>query len=156
MIIDQMTATDRVEYLENLLKVSQTTLESVTEQRDRLAEELNELKEECGLRWAQKRIAIDELKDVTEQRDRLLVEREQWRLSSVCRIMKRDLEKARIENDWLGERLDKMEIDKNKAEAERNLWKAEAERWREQTGENFQVTAWKQLIEQERNRMRGL
>jgi hypothetical protein len=70
MIIDQMTATDRIEYLENLLKVSQTTLASVTEQRD--------------------------------------------------------------------------------------LWKAEAERWREQAGENFQVTAWKQLIEQERNRMRGL
>jgi hypothetical protein len=70
MIIDQMTATDRVEYLENLLKVSQTTLESVTEQRD--------------------------------------------------------------------------------------FWKAEAERWRELADENFQVTAWKQLIEQERNRMRGL
>jgi hypothetical protein len=70
MIIDAMTATDRIDYLENLLKVSQTTLESVTEQRD--------------------------------------------------------------------------------------LWKAEAERWREQAGENFQVTAWKQLIEQERNRMRGL
>jgi hypothetical protein len=65
-----MTATDRIEYLENLLKVSQTTLESVAEQRD--------------------------------------------------------------------------------------LWKAEAERWREQAGENFQVTAWKQLIEQEKNRMRGL
>jgi hypothetical protein len=70
MIIDAMTATDRIEYLENLLKVSQTTLESVAEQRD--------------------------------------------------------------------------------------LWKAEAERWREQAGENFQVTAWKQLIEQEKNRMRGL
>jgi hypothetical protein len=70
MIIDQMTATDRVEYLENLLKVAQTTLESVTEQRE--------------------------------------------------------------------------------------LWKAEAERWKEQAGESFQVTAWKQLIEQEKNRMRGL
>jgi len=70
MIIDAMIAADRVEYLENLLKVAQATLESVTEQRD--------------------------------------------------------------------------------------LWKAEAERWREQAGENFQVTAWKQLIEQERNRMRGL
>ena len=70
MIIDQMTAANRIEYLENLLKVSQTTLESVIEQRD--------------------------------------------------------------------------------------LWKAEAERWREQAGENFQVTAWKQLIEQEKNRMRGL
>ena len=70
MIIDAMIAADRVEYLENLLKVAQATLESVTEQRD--------------------------------------------------------------------------------------FWKAEAERWREQAGENFQVTAWKQLIEQERNRMRGL
>jgi hypothetical protein len=70
MIIDQMTTTDRIEYLENLLKVSQTTLESVTEQRD--------------------------------------------------------------------------------------FWKAEAERWRELADENLQVTAWKQLIEQERNRMRGL
>jgi len=39
---------------------------------------------------------------------------------------------------------------------QRDLWKAEAERWREQAGENFQVTAWRQLIEQERNRMRGL
>jgi hypothetical protein len=68
MIIDAMTATDRIEYLENLLKVSQTTLESVIEQRD--------------------------------------------------------------------------------------LWKAEAERWREQTGENFQVPAWKQLIEEHRNKMR--
>jgi hypothetical protein len=70
MIIDAMTATDRIEYLENLLKLEQVTLASVTEQRD--------------------------------------------------------------------------------------LWKAEAERWREQAGENFQVTAWKQLIEQEKNRMRGL
>jgi hypothetical protein len=70
MIIDAMTAADRIEYLENLLKLEQVTLASVTEQRD--------------------------------------------------------------------------------------LWKAEAERWREQAGENFQVTAWKQLIEQERNRMRGL
>jgi hypothetical protein len=68
MIIDKMTATDRIEYLENLLKVSQTTLESVAEQRD--------------------------------------------------------------------------------------LWKAEAERWREQTGENFQVPAWKQLMEEHRNKMR--
>ena len=70
MIIDGITAANRVEYLENLLKDSQTTLESVTEQRD--------------------------------------------------------------------------------------FWKAEAERWRELADENFQVTAWKQLIEQERNRMRGL
>jgi hypothetical protein len=70
MIIDAMTATDRIEYLENLLKLEQVTLASLQEQRD--------------------------------------------------------------------------------------LWKAGAERWRELADENFQVTAWKQLIEQERNRMRGL
>ena len=34
-------------------------------------EELSELKEEYGTWWAQKRIAIDELKEITEQRDRL-------------------------------------------------------------------------------------
>ena len=34
-------------------------------------EELAELKAEYGTWWAQKRIAIDELKEVTEQRDRL-------------------------------------------------------------------------------------
>jgi hypothetical protein len=96
-----------------------------------------------------------QLSTITEQRDRLLEEREQWRLSSICRIMKRDLEKARIENDWLGERLDKMEIDKNKAESERDLWKAEAERWREAAEESFQTRAWKQLIEEEKNRMRS-
>jgi hypothetical protein len=39
--------------------------------------------------------------------------------------------------------------------AERDLWKAEAERWREQAGDDFQVTAWKQLIEEHRNKMRG-
>jgi uncharacterized coiled-coil DUF342 family protein len=70
-------------------------------QRDRLVEELNELKEECGLRWAQKRIAIDELKDVTEQRDRLLVEREQWRMSSVCREL-------REQRDRLAEALERI------------------------------------------------
>jgi len=69
------------------------------------------------------------MRDLARQ---LEVEREDalnaWRMSSVCRRL---------------------------AE-QRDLWKAEAERWREQAGENFQVTAWKQLIEQERNRMRGL
>jgi hypothetical protein len=69
------------------------------------------------------------MRDLARQ---LEIEREDalnaWRMSSVCRRL---------------------------AE-ERDLWKAEAERWREQAGENFQVTAWKQLIEQERNRMRGL
>jgi len=69
MIIDQMTATDRVEYLENLLKVAQDTLESVTGQRDE--------------------------------------------------------------------------------------WKAKAERWREAAEESFQTRAWKQLIEEEKHRMRN-
>jgi len=41
-------------------------------------------------------------------------------------------------------------------ERERNEWKAEADRLMELADENFQVTAWKQLIEQEKNRMRGL
>ena len=43
MIIDHMTATDRIEYLENLLKLERLTLASVTEQRDRLAEALREI-----------------------------------------------------------------------------------------------------------------
>jgi hypothetical protein len=42
IIFDQITEANRIEYLENLLKVTQTTLESVTEQRDRLAEALKE------------------------------------------------------------------------------------------------------------------
>jgi len=69
------------------------------------------------------------MRDLARQ---LEVEREDalnaWRMSSVCRRL---------------------------AE-ERDLWKAEAELWRELADENFQVTAWKQLIAQERNRMRGL
>jgi hypothetical protein len=52
--------------------------------------------------------------------------------------------------------LDRLERELASVTEQRDLWKAEAERWREQAGENFQVTAWKQLIEQERNRMRGL
>jgi chromosome segregation ATPase len=62
---------------------------------------------------------VDEANELRKQRDRLLEEREQWRLSSVCRIMKRDLEKARIENDWLGERLDKMEMERDGARRSR-------------------------------------
>jgi uncharacterized coiled-coil DUF342 family protein len=52
-------------------------LAAVTEQRDEAREELAELKAEYGTWWAQKRIAIDELKEVTEQRDeaRRLAER---------------------------------------------------------------------------------
>ena len=46
-------------------------------------EELAELKEEYGTWWAQKRIAIDELKEVTEQRDRLAEALRQCREDSV-------------------------------------------------------------------------
>jgi uncharacterized protein (DUF3084 family) len=40
-------------------------------ERDVAREALAELNQEYGTWWAQKRIALDELKDVTEQRDRL-------------------------------------------------------------------------------------
>ena len=46
-------------------------MEELEQQRDRLAEELNESEEEYGLWWAQKRIAIDERDEAREQRDRL-------------------------------------------------------------------------------------
>ncbi len=68
----------------------------------------------CDVDWTPR-----EVYELREQRDRLLEEREQWRLSSICRIMKRDLEKARMENDWLGERLDKMEMERDGARRSR-------------------------------------
>ena len=40
MIIDGMTATDKIEYYKKLLELERRTLESVTEQRDRLAKAL--------------------------------------------------------------------------------------------------------------------
>ena len=43
MIIDAMTATDKIEYYKKLLELERRTLESVTEQRDRLAEALEKL-----------------------------------------------------------------------------------------------------------------
>jgi hypothetical protein len=43
----------------------------VKRERDRMAEEINEINGEYGLWWAQKRIAIDERDEVREQRDRL-------------------------------------------------------------------------------------
>jgi len=56
-------------------------------------EELAELKAEYGTWWAQKRIAIDELKEVTEQRDRLAValqdiKNELWSPSPVAKSFK--------------------------------------------------------------------
>lgn len=59
-----LSATNKVVELNNQLA-------AVTEQLTAAREELAELKEEYGTWWAQKRIAIDELKEVTEQRDRL-------------------------------------------------------------------------------------
>jgi hypothetical protein len=38
---------------------------------------------------------------------------------------------------------------------QRDFWKAGAERWREAADESFQTRAWKQLIEEEKNRMRS-
>lgn len=43
MITDHMTDTDRIEFLENLLKLEEATLASVTEQRDKLASALRGL-----------------------------------------------------------------------------------------------------------------
>jgi hypothetical protein len=53
MIIDEMTTAHRNEYFRNLLEHQRLTLESVTKQRDRLAEALREIAEgspclECG------------------------------------------------------------------------------------------------------------
>jgi hypothetical protein len=49
IIFDQITEANRIEHLENLLKVTQTTLESVTEQRDRLAEAIRKHRDELEL-----------------------------------------------------------------------------------------------------------
>jgi hypothetical protein len=43
MIIDGMTTTDKIEYYKKLLELERLTLAAVTEQRDRLAEVLNDL-----------------------------------------------------------------------------------------------------------------
>jgi Skp family chaperone for outer membrane proteins len=40
-------------------------------------------------------------------------------------------------------------------EEQRDIWKAKAERWREAAEESFQTRAWKQLIEEEKHRMRS-
>jgi hypothetical protein len=57
MIIDAMTTAHRNEYFRNLLEHQRLTLESVTEQRDRLAEALRELCET---------LLADKPKDITE------------------------------------------------------------------------------------------
>ena len=75
MIIDEMTTTDKIEYYKNLLKLEQTTLESVTEQRDRLATEVTEARAETtrtrefmdhGFK-----VAKEEITELREQRDML-------------------------------------------------------------------------------------
>jgi hypothetical protein len=64
IIFDQITEANRIEYLENLLKVAQTTLESVTKQRDRF---------QCQREFFQSALIehVDVLSKVIEQRDRL-------------------------------------------------------------------------------------
>ena len=52
------------------------------------------------------------------------------------------------------EQRDRLKEDLAELEESRDFWKAEAERWREQAGENFQVPAWKKLMEEHRNKMR--
>jgi chromosome segregation ATPase len=56
------------------------------EQRDEARQEVAELKEEYGTWWAQKRIALDELKDVTEQREGLIkrIEQLEDELAKAC------------------------------------------------------------------------
>ena len=101
---------------------------------------------------------VSEANELREQRDRLEGElteaREQWRMSSVCRRMQSELEEARKECEEQARLLGMGSEREAKLIAERDLWKAEAERWREQAGENFQVPAWKQLIEKHRDKMR--
>jgi hypothetical protein len=75
MIIDQMREADRIEYMENLLNLERITLESVTEQRDRLATEVTEARAETtrtrefmdhGFK-----VAKEEITELREQRDML-------------------------------------------------------------------------------------
>jgi chromosome segregation ATPase len=75
MIIDAMTATGKIEYYKKLLELERRTLESVTEQRDRLATEVTEARAETtrtrefmdhGFK-----VAKEEITELREQRDRL-------------------------------------------------------------------------------------
>jgi len=76
---------------------------------------------------ANARAELDEERKEGEEQARLLgmgSEREVDLLAK-NRNLERALEKAKVDNDWIGEKLDK-------AEAERDLWREEAQRWREQ------------------------
>ena len=71
--------------LDDKRQILERELATVTEQRDELAESLDfqfKLNREC---IDQITTRMKERDEAREQRDRLLEEREQWRLSSVCR-----------------------------------------------------------------------
>jgi len=57
---------------------------------------------------------------------------EQWRMSSVCRRMQSELEEARKECEEQARLLGIGSESDAKLIAERDLWRAEAQRWREQ------------------------
>jgi hypothetical protein len=107
---------------------------------------------------------VDEANELREQRDRLATEVTEARAETIRtrEFMDHGFKVASEEANELREecmeqaRLLGMGAEREaKLIAERDLWKAEAERWREQAGDDFQVTAWKQLIEEHRNKMRG-
>jgi chromosome segregation ATPase len=60
-----------LEFRRDLFKLQEQQLNDVRAERDRMAEEINEINGEYGLWWAQKRIAIDERDEAREQRDRM-------------------------------------------------------------------------------------
>ncbi len=70
-----------------------------------------------------------ELTEAREQRDEA---REQWRMSSVCRRMQSELEEAHKEGEEQARLLGMGSEREAKLIAERDLWRAEAQRWREQ------------------------
>lgn len=64
IIFDQITEANRIEHLENLLKVTQITLESVTEQRD-------EVRADLEFRRGLFQLQEQQLNDVRAERDGL-------------------------------------------------------------------------------------
>ena len=115
--------------IDNRPKIDQPTYEMLAKMEDRAKiaenqlaaalEEIVELNEECGTWWAQKRIAIDELKEVTEQRDhwkaRCLQQNKDLgyelrdpngTIWSECKRLQSELTAATEQRDELAERLD--------------------------------------------------
>jgi chromosome segregation ATPase len=110
IIFDQITEANRIEHLENLLKVTQTTLESVTEQRDDARSEIEKLKEELESHaWtispAMAQAKIDELVEQRDEaREDLKITQEAWVKARVERIESlRERDEAREQRDRLAE-----------------------------------------------------